>query len=152
MPTVKGAGAEINDLRAALRALRALPKDLTAELRDRAGDIAGDLAERARSRASTPLERKVGDSIRPRRDRIPKVVAGGRAAAVGSRGATAGDVLYGGLFGGQGRATTQQFRPHLGRRGYLLYPALREHGDEMGEAWLDALETVIAKAAKRGSA
>ena len=112
--TVRGEGAYIANLNQVLRALRSLPKDLQAELRDAAGDISEALATLSQRAASTPLEVAVGRSIRARRDRIPKVVVGGARPVIGSRGAPPGAAMYGALFGGRGRPTTQQFRPHLG--------------------------------------
>lgn len=63
------------------------------------------------------------------RDRVPKIgFPGGTRIAV-SGAPKAGHFFYGLEFGGQGRASTMQFRPHLGKRGYFFHPTMRAKGE-----------------------
>jgi hypothetical protein len=48
-------------------------------------------------------------------------------------------------FGGQGRPTTQQFQPHLGRQGYFVYPTIRENSEDIENRWLEAADDLIKK-------
>ena len=49
-------------------------------------------------------------------------------------------------FGGQGRPTTQQFRPHLGRQGYFLYPTIRDNQDRIEDEYLSKVDDLIKRA------
>ena len=131
------------------RALRALPKEASAQLRDASQEIAGEVADKARSRAAGMggVAAKVAPSIKASRDRIPVVKMGGSKKLERGRSGdrqTVGDVIWGAEFGGQGRTTTQQFLPHRGQDGYFLWPAVREAdiGERYSEALLDALNKI----------
>jgi hypothetical protein len=48
--------------------------------------------------------------------------------------------FYGNEFGGQARPSTMQFPPHLGQRGYFLFPAARENADKFQKIWEAAID------------
>lgn len=132
-------------------ALRMLPKEASAKLRDASVDIAADIASEAsgRARSQGGAASLVAPSIRATRDRVPVVKMGGstRLPASGngwarSRGGarqTIGDVIWGAEFGGGARPTTLQFQPHRGRTGYFLWPTVRDNNRDIHERYSDAL-------------
>ena len=131
------------------RALRALPKEASAELRDASQEIAGEVADKARAKASGMggAAAKVAPTIKARRDRVPVVAMGSKKRIERGRSGdrqTVGDLIWGAEFGGRGRNTTQQFLPHRGQDGYFLWPAVREAdiGERYSEALLDALNKI----------
>lgn len=137
------------------RALRSLPKEVSAHLRDEAQAIAGDIAKEASRRASRVggVARYVGPSIKAKRDRVPVVQMGGtkRLPTAGTgwersrkgSGQTVGDVMYGSEFGGGYRPATRQFMPNTGTEGYYFYPAVRDLGDKALERYSRALAKAL---------
>jgi hypothetical protein len=71
-----------------------------------------------------------------------KASAGIKSAGV----ALSGDAAMGAEFGGQGRPTTQQFKPWLGHTGYFLYPTIRRDSDSINEKFRTALDAIIREA------
>lgn len=140
------------------KTLRQLPKEASAKLRDAsvtiARMVAGDAAARARSVGG--LAAFVAPTIKPTRDRVPKVQMGSNAklpdagdgwvhGRAGKR-QTVGDVIWGAEFGGGGRATTQQFKPWLGNdtgAGYFLWPAVRQDSDRIDREYSQALREAL---------
>lgn len=135
---VTGISYEVEGLRALLRALNKIPKDLQNEIRDASTEIATELVSGARNAAHTPLTQMVASGLKVKRDRIPVVRTG--VGKVGSGGARMPDVFYGAEFGGRKRPTTQQFLPHRGQRGYFLYPTARANGKRYFTLWADAVD------------
>lgn len=133
-------------------ALRALPKEMSAELRDESQDIAAAIAGDAASRAMSlgGAARLVAPTIKARRDRVPVIAMGSSTRLRKGPRQTVGDVIFGAEFGGKGRPTTQQFRPHLGTTGYFLWPTIRDRLPWAMDQWLGALEDGAIKAAGRG--
>jgi hypothetical protein len=88
--------AYIPGLNGLLRDLRKLPKDAQGELRDASVDIANRHmvpAWRSAALRAGPWGRKIAESVRARRDRVPAVVIGGGRKAF-SGGATPTMVRY----------------------------------------------------------
>lgn len=127
------------------KALRSLPKTASAELRDASQEIADDVAQSARRKASTigGVAAKVAPTIRAKRDRIPVVQMGGSKKIRDGANQTVGNVIWGSEFGGQGRPRTMQFLPHRGKDGYFLWPSVRE--TDIGERYSDALMDALNK-------
>ena len=149
MPTEKNR-LYIANLNQALRALNGISKELSAELRDASTRIVDQVLPAARSKASGRLAQKVAASIKPKRDRIPAITAGGRTPiTLSGRSVPAGDVFFGSEFGSN--ASPQFGKPHLGRTGYFLYPAVRDLSGFITDEYLDALDDVLTKAARKGS-
>jgi hypothetical protein len=128
-------------------ALRSLGPEASKRLRDASQAIASDMADEARTRAAGVggAYSLVGPTIRGTRDRVPALAVGGSRRIPGRSGdrQTVGDLLWGAEFGGQGRPTTQQFRPHLGTVGYAFWPAVRAESDDAMEAWSAALADAL---------
>lgn len=132
------------------QALRSLPKEASARLRDASVEIAREVAQEASSRAlgiGGPAA-LVAPTIKPTRDRIPVVKMGGSKKLAGRTGVnqTIGNLIWGSEFGGGARPRTNQFMPHRGRDGYFLWPTIRDMGqdiqDEYSDALLEALENI----------
>lgn len=129
-----------------LRRLRGLEKEANAQLRDASGEIVAQELPRIQSamRSDSKQSRLVAGSVKIRRDRVPKLVAGGRGWVSSSSGrARAGDVFFGAEFGGGAKPTTQQFRPHRGRQGYAFWPTIRADGDQIAEQWIEAVDNLL---------
>lgn len=130
------------------RALRALPKEANAKLREASQEITEVVASDARGRATSQggSSAKVAPTIKAAKDRYPVIRMGGKRRIKGRKGEkqTIGDLIWGSEFGGQRRSTTMQFRPHKGTLGYFLWPAVRDHdiGQEYSDALLKALEAI----------
>jgi len=140
-------------------ALRALPREANAKLRDASVAITSVIAAEASSRARSQggVAALVAPTIRAARDRYPLIRMGSskvlptegdgwkRKSRKGGR-QTVGDVMWGAEFGGGARPVTRQFRPHLGQTGYFLWPTVRDRSDETAAAYsralLDALEAI----------
>ena len=78
-----------------------------------------------------------------------KVVRGGGIKLDGSKiimgngNDAAGLMTFGTEFGGQRRRHTLQFRPHRGRDGYMFWPNVRHHSDDIKKKWDDVLLLLI---------
>lgn len=126
--------------------LKRLPKHLSGELRDASMDISVDVARGAEGRRDSRVARLV--PVRPRRDRVPKVVMGGSAKlpprASGARRGnhqTVGDVMWGANFGSR-RYT--QF-PEVERPDHFLYRTVDVMSDDIMDRYGEALGNTLAK-------
>jgi len=142
---------EVKGLDDITRAFRGLSKEANNALRDASNRavtritpflIAGMASDSAQGRL-------VASTIRPVRDRIPALAGGGAKAVAPSSGRKrkrpkSGDIFFGAEFGGQGRPTTRQFKPHSGTTGYGFYPAFRAHMSTMFDAYYDELNRLCA--------
>lgn len=131
------------------KTLRAWPKAANAELKDAAMDVAQDVADKAKARGGPGVISKVIPTLRPRKDRVPKLAMGGAAAAYRFRkgkGQRPGDVVFGAEFGGRRSPTTMHLKPHLGRTGYALWPTLRDEEDRTKQAYADAVLDALRRA------
>jgi hypothetical protein len=138
------------------RALRSLPREASARLRDASVKIAAHVADDARTRALRQAHgpgRLVAPSIKATRDRVPVVRQGSTRRLPPRNGKqrqgsrqTIGDLMFGAEFGGGARASTQQFLPWRGsseRAGYFLYPAVRANSAATGAAYSEALDDAL---------
>lgn len=66
----------------------------------------------------------------------------GTAELAGTVSSTAA-LFPGAEFGGQGRPSTMQFPPHLGKRGYFLYPYMRANSDKLQKLWDDGVDEAM---------
>jgi hypothetical protein len=148
-----GKTLRVNNVAALNKMLRRLPKEASAELRDASVDIAEQVAQRAAGRARMVggVAKYVAPTIRPRRDRVPKIAMGGTARLPGRTGKnqTVGDVMWGAEFGSD---RFRQFSPWRGNKdgaGYFLWPTVRDEGDFISDTYEDALLRAVDKAVKR---
>lgn len=139
--TVRG-GVAVDGIKAARAVLRTLDKDAKKAATDAANAIAAREALRiaAAARTSSRQGRLVAGSVRARRGQVPTIAAGGSVPV--RKGVQAGDIFFGAEFGGGRRATTRQFRRHLGTEGYFFYPTLRDDAPAMTQEWLTALDGI----------
>jgi hypothetical protein len=142
---------EVHGLDATVRAFRGYSKEMNAEIRDAATAAVAETVPAlvAAMMADGRQSAMVATTIAPVRDRVPALKAGGnkRVAPTGGRRRNrppAGDVFFGAEFGGQGRRTTQQFRPHTGTTGYAFYPMFRRHTGDIIDAYGKALDRLAA--------
>lgn len=134
----KGEGVSVEglaDLRKALKAVSdQAPKELNAASKEVASFVAADARGAAEGLGGVAAH--VAPSI--------GAVGNARGGAV-SLGGAAYPMAEGAEFGGQGRPTTQQFRPHLGRTGYFVYPTIRRDGDRIESTFSELLDDLMRK-------
>lgn len=123
-----------------LKVLRQAPKELNAEVRDAAQGIADLLVTASQQAASTRQQQLAASGLKAKRDRIPVVRVPSTMLRPGLR---ASDIFFGAEFGGRRRPSTMQFQPHMGRRGYFLYPTARSRGKEFGKMWEEAIDKAM---------
>ena len=159
-------GIEVPDLKKTLATLTKLPGEATAAMRDASQQIAAVEGDRLRSAGMSSgviLAKLVAGVIRAKRDRVPSIAAGGTKKVAPSRKIyrsttnrtktgrgklvkpSAGDIFFGAEFGGRRRKTTQQFRPHRGRKGYWFWPQLRADEARMISAYDEAVTDVLGR-------
>lgn len=148
---------EVDGLAPALKAFSAYGKEAQGELRDAAQREVNKIAPILVSamRADSKQSAMVAQTIKAKRDRVPVIKAAGATRVGGRKGArrpSAGDVFFGAEFGGQGRRTTQQFRPHRGTEGYAFYPTLRRHIPDLIDGYIRELERLAHEWATHGGA
>lgn len=134
------AEAYVDGLNEVLRALRALPKEASAELRQASQTIADRYMVPAWQDAAMEAGAwgpKIADSVKAKRDRIPKVTIGGNRR-VFSGGASATMVRYPSSSG----QTRESFAPFertqwIRRTRTYVSPAMRE--------WSEAVDKIVRK-------
>ena len=125
-------------------AIAQIPTRLESELADATARVTEAEAIRLRQAADTKQARMVAPSIKvTSRKGFPGIIAGGSATIPGKAKTKFGQVFFGAEFGGQGRRTTFQFRPHNGVEGYWFYEQLREDTDRVINTLLGAVDRVI---------
>lgn len=134
----KGEGVSVEGLAELRKALKSISAEAPKELAAAGKEVAGFVAEDAKGKASGlgGVAAKVAPSIAP-----------GGTARGGSVnfGGAAYPMAMGAEFGGQGRPTTQQFRPHLGRTGYFVYPSIRDNGERIETEFSNKLDDLMRK-------
>lgn len=137
---------KIDGLRETLRAFRDLPKEASAELRDEAGKIAGDMAGwiSSAARADSRQSALVADTVKVRRDRVPVVELGGTTrvgTGTGRQKARAYQILFGANFGSR---SFPQFRQWAGKgNDYFVFRQIEAHEREIEERYLDAADRIL---------
>ena len=140
------------------KALRRLPKDATARLRDASKDVASKVAADAQRRASAEggIAALVAPTIRASRDRVPVIRMGGTQKLPTSGGdwersrdgdrQTIGDVMWGAEFGALAYTQFKDWTGNDEGAGYFLWPAVRGDSEwiqkRYGEALDDALQAL----------
>lgn len=139
---------QVSGVRALLKALSKIDKELQSGVRDASAEIAQDLVSGAQSAAQTPLQALAASGLKVKRDRVPVVKVGSNMVRPGVRER---DIFYGAEFGGGKRPTTQQFLPHQGKRGYFLYPTARANGKRYAAMWIGAVDKAFEAWSHRAS-
>lgn len=136
-------GIRIDGVRETLAAIAKLPKDAQNALRDAAKDLAEDLAVAARAAAIEEGSQAalLAVTVKPARDRVPVVVAGG-TKKLGRNNKPAFKLLFGAEFGAN---RFQQFKPHIGTAGYWFFPTIEHESAAIAKRWLQAADEVVEK-------
>jgi hypothetical protein len=141
-----------------LSAMRAMPRDIKAEVSRRGRDLAEPLAAELRSsgHAQGGQAARVADTVKSgMRGGIPNVTARGKPYTAGSEwgGGRRRSTYYGTSPLGRRylivqRHTTKQFRPHRGREGYWFTPTFSAGGRGRAlvlAAWADLVDRIISE-------
>lgn len=139
MPTDRSQAVRVQGLAEFQRELKKAGADLPKQLAGANRDAAQVVATQAVSNLTSlgGVAARIAPTVKAAAEqRRSKVTLGGpqHPEAMGAE------------FGGQGRPTTQQFRPHRGREGYGLYPAVRETEDEFMRTYEQMLGVLMRKA------
>lgn len=132
----------IAGVRGTLRAFSKLPKDANEELRNGSLLIADKLAVSARvaghfEGAQAAL---VASTVKPRRDRVPSVEAGG-TKRLGRNRKPAWKLLFGAEFGSD---RYQQFgKPHIGSGSYWFLDTVDREQEMIAREWLATADRII---------
>ncbi len=131
----------VTGARETLAAFRRLPKDASKALRERSLELATTLASRVASaaRGDSPQSALMAATVKPRRDRVPVIEAGG-STAVGRHGTPANKILFGSEFGAR---RLPQFRPHLGKGSYWMFKTVEANESELAAGWLKAADDIL---------
>lgn len=133
--------------------LRYLPEEAGDQLRQASDEIADRVADEAagRARGLHPAARLVAGALTTPASRIPTVKLGnsrklpahGDGRRRTGRRQTVGDLIYGAEFGGGKRPNTRQFPEHRGRKGYFLWPTIRDNGRYIRTTYSEALDRAL---------
>lgn len=140
---VRSGAIEVEGLTELQRALKQLGDvEASAELRGANKEAAGFVADASRGRAVSEgsVAAKIAPSIR---------ASAGMSSAAVAFGGVAYPMAAGAEFGGQGRPTTQQFRPWRGTgpgAGYIVYPTINEKADQVLAPYEQAIDEITRKA------
>jgi len=136
-------------VRETLAAFRGLPKEASAEIRSTSEDLARLLAASAQrsGRQEGHQAALVAATVKPARDRVPVVQAGG-SKRLGSRRAPAWKLLFGSEFGSD---DYPQFpRAHLGNVGIWFFPVVEQEAGPILVQWRQAADRIV-RAFTKGS-
>ncbi|QFU87882.1 hypothetical protein [Amycolatopsis sp. YIM 10] len=147
----------IEGARETLRALSALPKDASKELRDASLELSKNLAVKVKASGmadSAPQSAHVASTVRAERDRVPVISAGGNKK-LGRNRAPAWALLFGSIFGMSSRSGwyagphyagssgLQYHRRHRGTAAYWFFPVVEEEQAAISAAWNRAADNVV---------
>lgn len=141
---------QIDGLRETLAALNRLPKDASAELRQKSLDLSRLLANRAAAKAVAegrqgPL---VATTVKPKLDRVPTVTAGGASPRLGRGRARPSELLFGTEFGSH---RFKQFgKPHIGRGSYWFFRTIEDEQPAVARAWMEAADEIVRRFSQGG--
>lgn len=134
--------AHAEGVRETLAAFRGIPKEASEAIRVSSGVIAGKFAAAVQSagRAEGHQAALVAATVKPARDRVPVVTAGG-AKRIGSRRTPAWKLLFGSEFGAN--TFTQFPRRHVGTKGIWIFPTIDTESPMMMREWQSAADDII---------
>lgn len=106
----------------------------TKELKDAHYEVASKVLNKAKGAASTRLEQKAAQSLKASKSASFAQISYGGPGYPFAMGAEFGSKRY------------RQFRQHLGRTGYFVYPSVRALNSEIARIYLDAVTKIASKA------
>lgn len=129
-------------VRETLAAFRGLPKEASEEIRKTSEDLARLLATAARSSGEREGHQAalVASTVKPARDRVPVVQAGG-SKRLGSRRAPAWKLLFGSEFGSN--RYTQFPEMHQGNKGIWFFPVVEDKATAILAEWRQAADRIV---------
>lgn len=130
------AGVGYEGLNKLNRDLKAISKDAQQELKKANVEVAAKEGRRAQAAAFSlgGVSAHVASGI----------TGGGGNAWAGIKLGT-DPAAAGAEFGGQGRPTTQQFRPHRGQEGYAVFPTIRRDSEDIEREWTSSIEDLMRR-------
>lgn len=133
----------IDNLDETLRALNALPKEASDELRDKAQELSKELATKAQASGHREGHQAalVATTVKARRDRVPIIIAGG-AKKLGVNKKPAYKLLFGSEFGA---SRLKQYKPHAGSGSYWFYKVIDDEKELIIKRWQEAADATIEK-------
>lgn len=141
-------GITLDGANETLAAFKALPKQASAELRDRTVTLTQSLADHvaAAGRGQGRQAAKLASTVKVKRDRVPAFEVGGtkkifRGKLDGSE-REAFQPLFGSEFGSN---RGHGFAPHAGKRGLWVWPTVEAHEAEIARAWAATAQEIIDK-------
>ncbi|MBN9739551.1 hypothetical protein DMP23_00265 [Amycolatopsis sp. A1MSW2902] len=147
---------QLTGAREVLAAFRDLPKEASDALRDASQNLARKLAVKAAADVAAhggPQGHLVAPTTKAVRDRVPAIQIGG-TKRVGRRLAPAYGLLFGSIFGMNGRSgwysaaryagsTGRQYRPHQGQDAYAFFPVVEQNQAAIAAEWNAAANEII---------
>lgn len=146
------------EVRALLKDISAMDKESQGRLKDDVKIISGWVAteiKQAATRAPMPEQAKrVANTVRAVKDRVPYVVVGGTAQKF-SGGGRSGVVLFGSEFGAYPKSENGAFanggrrfpyrsaREGRGNKGYWIFPTLKRLQPDITRAWHNRVDHVL---------
>lgn len=133
----------LDGARNTLNKFRDLPKDAADQLRDRSQKLANTLVGKIRQAAESdqsPQAALFAPTVRPKRDRVPAIQAGG-AKRVGRNSVPVWAILFGAEFGSD---RFPQFRKVSHSAGPMFGVVEREQ-KQISDAWNEAADQIVAQ-------
>ena len=148
----------IEGAREVLQALSVMGKDAQAAIREHSKRIADKLAIKARADVAVhggPQGVLLAQTVKAIKDRVPVIQAGG-SRRLGRNRAPAYGMLFGSIFGMNGRSgwysarkfaqdSGRQYRPHNGTDAYAFFPVVENSSAEISREWFAAVDDVVDK-------
>lgn len=148
----------IDGVREILRALSVMGKDAQNALRDHSQALARKLAVKAQVDVSAhggPQGPRLATTVKAVRDRVPAIQVGG-TRRIGRKGEPAYGLLFGSIFGMNGRSgwysasryagsSGRQYRPHQGQDAYAFFPLVEREAPTISREWHAAVDDVVRK-------
>lgn len=134
---------EHEGLRETLAKFRKLPKDASIALRERSKELSEVLATKARAAAVSdfsPQSKLLATTVKPMKDRVPVVQAGG-SRRVGRNRTPAYKVLFGSEFGSN--VYGQFKKSHQGKEGSWFFPVVEKNQREVMGAWQKVADDIV---------
>jgi hypothetical protein len=153
----------IEGVREILRAFTVLPKDAQNAIRDHSQALARKLAVKAVVDVTAnggPQGPNLATTVKAVRDRVPAISIGG-TRRIGSSRAPAYGMLFGSIFGMNGRSgwfsaaryagsSGRQYRPHEGGA-YAFFPLVEREAATISREWHAAVDDVVRKFSEGGA-
>lgn len=123
-----------------IRALRRVEPETRKVLRKESSKLADLIVAVAKAKAGTPQQSSVAGTIRSNKSSTQPTIVVPSRRFPGNPKANVMDVFFGAEFGGRRSPRTMQFPPHIGQKGYFLWPAVREGREKAMKEYREVVE------------